>query len=73
MLIANRRDKKFDPVVRRAEHKAFCRACSQVINKGDPMVSWYSTANRGMHIHLDLDCAQHIGHIAKEAVRMPPP
>ena len=34
--------------VRKAERAAFCRCCDKVINKGEYMVSMWSSRNTGM-------------------------
>ncbi len=55
----------FKPVRRPAERDAYCRVCEQKIERGEIMVSWHSDANRGMYIHLCLDCCRKIGEISQ--------
>ena len=52
---------KFLPEARAAQRNAVCRACHEDITKGTPMISWYSSMNRGMHIHLHEECAIKLG------------
>ena len=54
---------KFRPEVRPAERDANCRACTGPIKKGELMVSWFSPANRGQHIHIHMECGKKIGDI----------
>lgn len=55
---------KFRPVAREAQRNAVCRACHEPIPKGTPMISWYSSMNRGMDIHLHEECAIKLGALA---------
>jgi hypothetical protein len=48
----------YDPKIKTAERQAFCRACDGTIERGEQMMSWYSYRNRGMHIHLHLECVR---------------
>lgn len=41
-----------------------CRYCDREIPKGEEMVTGYSWRNRGMYIHLHLECAKEIGKLA---------
>lgn len=52
----NRREPKLRP----AERDAYCRSCDEVMSKGTNMISWYSWRNRGMNIHLCLDCVREL-------------
>jgi hypothetical protein len=38
-----------------------CRGCDKKMLKGDDIVVWYSSCNRGMNIILCLDCCKVIG------------
>ena len=55
----------FKPELRQAERDAYCRSCDKVIAKGDKMLSWYSHRNKGMHIHLCLECVDNIDRLVK--------
>ena len=59
------------PELRRAMRVARCRACDTEIDPGTPMISWYSSANRGMHIHICLKCSDAIGRLSHEKVKEP--
>lgn len=54
---------------RQALRKAWCRICGNEIPIGEKMATWYSSANRGMHIHLHLKCAVELGHRAELEIR----
>lgn len=54
------------PELRPAERTAYCRGCDKKIQRGEPMVSFYSFRNTGMSIHLCLNCAEDIGELVKE-------
>lgn len=54
------------PVVRQSEREAFCRSCDEAMQKGTPMVSFYSHRNQGMWVHLCISCSAFIGKIAVE-------
>ena len=54
----------FKPEARLAQRNAVCRACHEDIPKGTPMISWYSSMNRGMNIHLHEECAIKLGLLA---------
>ena len=59
--------KRYDiPQVRPAKHKAFCRACDNVIKVNQDMVTWYSHRNRGQHIHICIKCCNNIGRLVWE-------
>lgn len=47
------------PKYRQPERDALCRVCEKGIKcNQDYMVSWYSSANRGQHIHICPDCVK---------------
>lgn len=62
----------FLPVKREivAAHGAFCRSCGTNIAKGVESVSWYSSANRGMHIHICLDCVEKIHNLVQSDAKL---
>lgn len=51
--------------IRPAERAAHCRLCDGDIKRGDRMVTWWSHWNRGMYIHLHLQCASDMGYMAE--------
>lgn len=51
------------PQLRPAERTAFCRGCDTPIEKGAPMVSFYSRRNRGQSIHICVACSRAIGEL----------
>lgn len=47
------------PKYRQPERNALCRVCEETIERNkDYMVSWYSSANRGMYIHICPKCVK---------------
>lgn len=47
------------PKYRQPERNANCRVCENVIKRNeDWMVSWYSSCNRGMYIHICPSCIE---------------
>lgn len=53
-----------------AAHGAFCRSCSVNIPKGTDSISWYSSANRGMSIHICLDCIEKIHNLVQSDAKL---
>lgn len=48
-----------DPQYRQLQRDGYCRICEEVIEqKKDWVISWYSTCNRGTHIHICPDCVK---------------
>lgn len=55
------------PKYRQPERNAFCRVCEECIKRNeDYMVSWYSSMNRGMHIHICPDCIKKLYELLPE-------
>lgn len=46
------------PEYREAKQDAACRVCDKWIKKGEPMVTWYSSRNRGQNIHIHPACVK---------------
>lgn len=59
-------DNRFKPLKRPAERAAKCRACDKDIQQGEEMITWWSCRNRGMYIHLCLDCCKKIGEMSNK-------
>lgn len=53
-----------------AAHGAACRSCGINIPKGVDSISWYSSANRGMYIHICLDCIEKINNLVKSGTEL---
>lgn len=52
------------PKYRQPERNAFCRVCEDVIKRNeDWMVSWYSSSNRGMYIHICPSCVKALNEL----------
>lgn len=52
------------PKYRQPERNAFCRVCEKCIKRNeDYMVSWYSSLNRGMNIHICPDCVKALSEL----------
>lgn len=49
------------PELKQAKQQAFCRSCDGAIQRGEWMVSFYSSRNTGMWIHICPSCAEDIG------------
>jgi len=50
-----------DPQYRQLQRDGYCRICEEVIEqKKDWVVSWYSTCNRGTHIHICPKCVREL-------------
>lgn len=49
--------------LRLAERQAYCRYCDDLIEKGEKMLSFYSHRNKGMYIHLHLDCVKSMNEL----------
>lgn len=48
-------------VYRQLERDGYCRICEEIIErKKDWVVSWYSSCNRGTHIHICPKCVREI-------------
>ena len=62
-----------DVQYRKAKQLAFCRVCEKHINKGEDMVSWYTTLNRGQHIHIHPLCVMVLSELVKENIQDNPP
>lgn len=58
---------RYSPKYRVAEREAFCRACDGLIQKGDKMVSMYSSRNRGQYIHFHPECVKLMASLIDEA------
>lgn len=55
---------RYKPKYRQPERDAICRVCENVIRRNeDWMVSWYSSANRGMHIHICPSCVKALNEL----------
>ena len=57
------------PKYRQPERNAFCRVCEDVIKRNeDWMVSWYSSSNRGMYIHICPFCVKALNELLPKGV-----
>ena len=58
---------RYGPRLRPAERPAFCRACDGKIEKGDLMVTLYSSRNTGQWIHFHPECVERMAALVKES------
>ena len=57
----------FQGIIRPTEKdNTVCRGCNKRLIKGDNILVWYSSCNRGMNIILCLDCCKVIGDMVKD-------
>lgn len=49
--------------LRLAERQAYCRYCDGLIEKGEKMFSFYSHRNKGMYIHLHIECIKYMNEL----------
>jgi len=57
------------PELRPAKRLAHCRVCDEDIKIGNLMVTWYSSWNRGQHIHIHPECVAELYRISNETIQ----